>query len=131
MLDQEIAEFGRRMGLPSLSLDERGLVALDVEHMGRLHLERAESAPAPCGGAGDGPALLVYLAAPCPPHDKDAPARVLELCHYRHGHPMPLTGGVHRDRYVLLTRLTERETTAASLENATKFLAAMLEKVAG
>lgn len=130
MLEQEIAEFGRRMGLPSLALDQRGLAALDVEHMGRLHLERAEPARRPRGSAGGDPALLVYLAAPCPPHDQEAPARVLELCHYRHGHPMPLAGGVHRDQYILLTRLTERETTAASLENAVKFLAAMLEKVA-
>ena len=121
MLEQEIAEFGRRMGLPSLTLGDGGLLALDVERMGRLHLEKSEQ--------GSNCELLIYLAAPCPSHDKEAPARVLDLCHYRHGHPLPLTGGVHKDQYVLLTRLNEQEVTAAALENAVKFLAGMLAKV--
>lgn len=125
MLDQEIAEFGRRMGIPSLSLGQGDLLALDVDRMGRLHLEKRND---PVRGESE---LLVYLAAPCPPHDRTAAARVLDLCHYRHGHPMPLSGGVHRDRFVLLTRMPERTVTAAGLENAAKFLAAMMEAAAG
>ena len=54
MIEREIAEFGRRMGMPAFSLSPAGLAALDVERLGRLHLELAESA-----GERE---LLVYLA---------------------------------------------------------------------
>ena len=43
MLEQELNEFGRRMGLPGLSFSPSGLAALDVERMGRLHLEKSGS----------------------------------------------------------------------------------------
>ena len=44
MIEREIAEFGRRMGMPAFSLSPAGLAALDVERLGRLHLELAENA---------------------------------------------------------------------------------------
>ena len=53
MIEREIAEFGRRMGMPAFSLSPAGLAALDVERLGRLHLELAENA-----GERE---LLVYL----------------------------------------------------------------------
>lgn len=118
MLDQEIAEFGRRMGMPTLTLNREGMLALDVDRMGRLNLEK------------NGEELLVYLTLPCPAHDNDAPARVLSACHYRHNYPFPLSGGVFKDNYLLLTRLSERMVTAVAIENAVKFLASIIEKVA-
>ena len=76
MIEREIAEFGRRMGMPAFSLSPAGLAALDVERLGRLHLELAENA-----GERE---LLVYLARAVPEYDVKAPRRVLERCHYRH-----------------------------------------------
>ena len=73
MIEREIAEFGRRMGMPAFSLSPAGLAALDVERLGRLHLELAESA-----GERE---LLVYLARAVPEYDVKAPRRVLERCH--------------------------------------------------
>lgn len=35
MIEREIAEFGRRMGMPAFSLSPAGLAALDVERLGR------------------------------------------------------------------------------------------------
>ena len=105
MIEREIAEFGRRMGMPAFSLSPAGLAALDVERLGRLHLELAENA-----GERE---LLVYLARAVPEYDVKAPRRVLERCHYRHADPMPLSGGVHKGNIVLLTRFPERQATAA------------------
>ena len=72
MIEREIAEFGRRMGMPAFSLSPAGLAALDVERLGRLHLELAENA-----GERE---LLVYLARAVPEYDVKAPRRVLERC---------------------------------------------------
>ena len=88
MIEREIAEFGRRMGMPAFSLSPAGRAALDVERFVRLHLELAENA-----GERE---LLVYLARAVPEYDVKAPRRVLERCHYRHADPMPLSGGVHK-----------------------------------
>ena len=114
MIEREIAEFGRRMGMPAFSLSPAGLAALDVERLGRLHLELAENA-----GERE---LLVYLARAVPEYDVKAPRRVLERCHYRHADPMPLSGGVHKGNIVLLPRFPERHgigvPVLAALEHA-------------
>ena len=122
MIEREIAEFGRRMGMPAFSLSPAGLAALDVERLRRLHLELAESA-----GERE---LLVYLARAVPEYDVKAPRRVLERCHYRHADPMPLSGGVHKGNIVLLTRFPERQATAAGIERAVQFLSGVMDTVA-
>ena len=98
------------------------LAALDVERLGRLHLELAENA-----GERE---LLVYLARAVPEYDVKAPRRVLERCHYRHADPMPLSGGVHKGNIVLLTRFPERQATAAGIERAVQFLSGVMDTVA-
>ena len=42
MLDHELNELGKRMGLPGLSFSAQGMVALDVSGMGRLCLEKRQ-----------------------------------------------------------------------------------------
>lgn len=121
MLEQELNEFGRRMGLAGLSFSPDGLAALDVERMGRLHLEK--------NGKPGAEELLVYLARPCPTHDREAPERALSLCHYRYPRPFPLSAGMHGDQLIMLTRLREREVTAANLEKAALFLADAMNNV--
>ena len=81
--------------------------------------------------ARNGRELLIYLTRPVPDYDAKAPRRVLERCHYRHADPLPLSGGVHDGRIVLLTRFPEREATAAGIEQAVRFLAAIMDTVAG
>ncbi len=122
MLEQELNEFGRRMGLPALTFNPDGLAALDVERMGRLHLEKS--------GKPGTEELLIYLALPYPAHDREAPERALALCHYRYPRPFPLSAGVHGDRLIMLTRLPEREATAANMEKAVLFLADAMNKAA-
>ena len=107
MIEREIAEFGRRMGMPAFSLSPAGLAALDGERE-----------------------LLVYLARAVPEYDVKAPRRVLERCHYRHADPMPLSGGVHKGNIVLLTRFPERQATAAGIERAVQFLSGVMDTVA-
>lgn len=108
MLDHELNELGKRMGLPGLSFSAQGMVALDVSGMGRLCLEKRQRRQ-----AGE---LLVYLVRPCPPHDSGLPERALAFCHYHHGHAFPLMAGMQGDNLLLLVRLEERQVTAATLE---------------
>lgn len=125
MIRQQVTEFGRRLGMPSLELDNNGMAALDVERIGRLCLELQESAD-----RQREPSLLVYIIVPSPSHDNTLPAKVLDMCHYRHGHLLPLVGGIHKEQLMLLTRLGERETSAAQIETAAHFLASMMAKLA-
>ena len=71
----------------------------------------------------------MYLARPCPAHDREAPERALALCHYRHPRPFPLSAGMHGDQLIMLTRLQEREVTAANLEKTALFIADAMNNV--
>lgn len=123
MLDHEIAVFGRRMGIENFSLNSNGLVALDVEHFGRLTLERVET-------SGAKEELLIYVALPVPAHDVDVCRRVLALCALEQAHVMPVWGGVRNQHIVLLVRLSANTTQAADIENAAYFLRTLLAQVA-
>ena len=123
MLDHELNAFGMRMGLPGLAFSPQGLVALDVSGMGRLYFEKQQR-----HGREE---LLVYLARSFPPHDSTLPERALALCHYRHAHVFSLTAGMKGDTLILLTRLPERQTTAALLEEAVMELARVMNHLQG
>lgn len=120
MFDREIAEFGRRMGMPGFALTDTGLAVLDVDTLGRLYFEKAENTAES--------ELLIYLVLPVPAHDTVVVRRLLELCSYRNAHPVPLYAGLHNDQILVLTRLSERSVTAAALENTIRFLASIMAK---
>lgn len=113
------------MGMPALQLNSNGRIALDVERLGRVHLELKS----PTGNHQRPPSLLVYITVPCPPHDNTLPAKALNVCHYRHGFPMPVIAGIYKDTLMLLTRLTEREVSAAQIETAIHFLASQMARL--
>ena len=123
MLNHELNTFGLRMGLPGLAFSPQGLVALDVSGMGRLYFEKQQR-----HGEEE---LLVYLARPFPPHDSTLPERALALCHYRHARAFSLTAGMQGDNLILLTRLPERQATAALLEEAVMELARVMNHLQG
>lgn len=118
MLAYEIQSFGQRLGLESLELSREGLAQLNIDGIGSLYLELSEK-----DGRRE---LLAYLAAQLPDHDADTPRRLLEACDYRRANPMPLSAGVFSGRAILLTRIAEQDVTAASIENALRFLAETL-----
>lgn len=120
MLDYEIEAFGRRLGLDALAFSPEGVVRLDIENIGSVYVEKSEQ--------GASSEILVYLAAPVPAHDEEAARRLLELCDYRRGYALPVFAGVFSGRAVLLTRMPEASATAASLENALRFLAELLHE---
>ena len=115
MLDYEVEAFGRRLGLEGLKLSSEGIARLDIENIGSLYLERGQ----------DGEFLL-YLSSPLPSHDTASVRRLLELCDYRRGLPMPVSVGAFSGRAILLTRMNEGAVTASTLENALRFLSDLL-----
>ncbi len=121
-LEHEIALLGQRMGISGLALSPAGMMAFDVAGVGRVHFELVAD------GRTEGE-LLVYLSRPVPDHDRTAPQRLLELAHYEKNHAFPLSGGLHNSQAILLTRLPERQATAAAVENAVSWLAKQMDSV--
>jgi type III secretion system chaperone SycN len=112
-----IAEFGRRMGLPSLTIGRDKPVQLHIEGMGALFIEEA------------GEEILLYLARDFPPHDQDAPRRALALCRPELARPFPVHAGLHRDNtLVFLTRFTAETFSLQDLERAVPALSRLLDE---
>ncbi len=124
MIEHEIGEFGRKLGLPDLALDERGIAAMDVRGLGSFTLELRE------GTEGEDE-LLIHVARPVTPSDVDLPRRLLTRCSWRGNSQYPLAGGLHRDRLILLTRFPLSRVRASLLENAIRFLADQADEIAG
>ena len=111
MLEQELAEFGRRLGLGRLTPPPSGPLSLEIGELGLLSLETL-----------DGGGVLISLAVPLPVHDRGRLVRTLRLCAPDQGQPWPLACGLRRDHLIFLIRLPQAGLTAADLENAARFL---------
>lgn len=114
MLQRTIEEFGQRLGMPSLSLNDKGLAALDIDGSGRLSLEVT--------GAQDPKEMLVYLTTPIPPHDDNLIERALSFAHYKKPKPYVISTGVYNENLVITVRLAPQEITAQNLENTAIYL---------
>jgi len=111
MLEKEIQEFGRRLGLGRLNQPATGPLALTITGLGELSLE----------ALGDGD-FLISLAVAQPPSERGRLVRALRLCAPDQGRPWPLACGQHRDHLIFWVRLPQAGLTAAELENAARFL---------
>jgi type III secretion system chaperone SycN len=118
MYEHVIAEFGRRMGLPSLIMERDKPVQLHIEGMGSLFIEDAEEA------------VLLYLARDFPSHDRDAPRRALALCRSGLARPFPVNAGLYKNNtLVFLTRFSPKTFSLQGLEQAVPVLARLLDDV--
>jgi type III secretion system chaperone SycN len=115
--DYVVAEFGRRMGLPDMSLDRDKPVQLHIAGMGTLFMESAEGE------------ILVYLARNFPSHDREVPRRALLLCRPDRARPFPVYAGLYKENTLLfLTRFSEERFSVQSLEQAVIALSSLLDQ---
>ena len=121
MLERIIEEFGHRLGMDGIRLDEKGLLVLDIDKIGRLHLEVDDIYTQKN--------LFIYLSLPYPSHDDNMPRKVLEFCNFEQGHAFPIKGGVHKGWVLLLTELKVSSANAALIENIVRELSELLAKI--
>ena len=112
-LEKALQEFGRRLGLSNLVRPAAGPLTLELDDLGRLSLEETP----------DGQVLLA-LALPLAPYEKDRLVRGLTMCSPEEGRAYPLACAFHQDRLIFMVRLDQGGLTAAALENAARFLIA-------
>jgi type III secretion system chaperone SycN len=112
-----IAEFGRRMGLPSLAVGREQPAQLRIDGMGTLFIEEA------------GEDILLYLARNFPAHDQDVPRRALALCRPALARPFPVYAGLYKNNtLVFLIRFTPKTFSLQGLEQAVPVLARLLDE---
>lgn len=117
MIDHELNELGRRLGLPGLALNKEGRLQLDMEGVGALAFERDPADP-------DSP-LTISLALAVPPDE--APRRyeaALKRCDWRNAHAHPLRAALHHDHLIFATRIEPQRASSATLENIVRLLLA-------
>ncbi len=119
MLEREIYEFGKRLGMDGLALNDQGLVVIDIDNLGRLHLEKAENKDI----------LFIYLSLPYESYNDIIPRKVLEICSYLNGHPIPISGGVYDNWVSLLSEQDSNKINASNIENIVRYLASLLEQI--
>ncbi|MDR3037792.1 MAG: CesT family type III secretion system chaperone [Candidatus Adiutrix sp.] len=106
-----LAEFGRRLGLGELRPPASGPLTLEVGGLGQLALEPLAD--------GD---LLLSLALPLPPYERERLTRALRRCAPEQGPVYPLACGCHHNHLIFMVRLPQAGLRAADLENAAVFL---------
>ena len=117
-LDDTVAEFGSRLGVPNLAFGPDGFVQLALSQGGLLGLAQAEGV------------VKVWLARPVEPSQRAALERGLAECDFRRGSPFAMQAGLQGDDgLVFLARIPEREFTTPALEQALESLVRVHERV--
>jgi type III secretion system chaperone SycN len=112
-----INEFGRRAGLPSLTLERDKPARLNIEGMGSLFIEETEED------------ILLYMARTFPSHDRDAPRRALALCRSGLARPFPIYAALRQSgTLIFLTRFNKKSFSLQSLEQAIPILSRSLDE---
>lgn len=122
MIDFELNEFGRRLGMPGLELNENAAAGVTIEGLGVLTFERVET---PEGQAE----LLVSLSRPIESTEAGRFGALLERLDWRRHPVFTFSAGLFRDRLILSTRLNESAVTARMLENVLRALSDELGQV--
>lgn len=112
MIAEEMAAFGRRLGLPGLAWNEDGRVALKLRDLGELTLEKTD----------DG-VRLVLVNAPSEAEGRVAYERLLKTLDWRRRPAYTAQAAWYRGRLILSVLLENSEVTAAALENVLRFAA--------
>ena len=115
MLDHEIDEFGRRLGLPGLELNQEGRAALAVDGTGVLSLELGLE-----GSDAEGDLLMALALDPVDGEGAGGLKllRALERFDWRNALPYAASAGLVRGHLILTVRFAQEDATAAKLENA-------------
>lgn len=111
-----ISDFGRRLGLTDLALDEQGRAALEFDGLGSVTIERAES-----GSPAEGD-LVLALALPATPGETPDVGAILERASWDASAEPPLHAGVFHGRPVFALSYDETRVTGADLENGLRTL---------
>jgi type III secretion system chaperone SycN len=113
LIDETVAEFGRSLGMPGLTLRGTGSVVLSLQSIGTLALDVA------------GPtqeAVVVSLSRPLAHPAAVDGLRLLSRSHYRFRAAQRLQLGVRRDQLVLAVVLSQQEFTLEKIHEVVRAL---------
>ncbi|MDR3205415.1 MAG: hypothetical protein LBV23_11875 [Deltaproteobacteria bacterium] len=110
---EAVADFGRRVGLGSLSLGQKSSVSLELTGLGRLSIESS---------ADDRGDLIVSLSKELPPYDHQSLLKALEECSPTKANNLPICCGFQGDRLVIISRVENRTLSGPVLQSVVKGL---------
>ncbi len=120
-VDQVASEFGQRIGISELTLDERKgvhLQTLDEASFGFFLVEE-----------GPQPEVVVYRSTSAN-YLGDAHYRAaLQMANFRFPHPWPLQAACDQRELIVAARIPERSFMVSSLEKALEDLGQILDKI--
>ncbi len=117
---QIIDDFGRRIGLPGLALDENGRLRMALEDGTGIGLLQVNAE-----GSSE---IVVYRSCPLAYLNAQAFQRALRLADFRQPNLWQVQAGINQRELLLAMRIPERAFSGSSLEEALGGLKALLER---
>ncbi len=114
---QTIAEWGGLLGMDGLTPDGKGVLALDMEMLGRVQIERREHA------------IFVTLARDWPAHAARAALTALAVCSWRENHPWPINPGAAGNSISLTASLSAENMTVHELDKLLEYLPRLMDRI--
>lgn len=114
MLSYEINEFGKRLGLPELELDENNQVSLAFEGLGVITLENQYN--------NFGNELLLVFSKSIEVDEVNKFEQLLERVNWRTNLPFTLSVAHFRSQIIMTARFAEEAVSAIVLENALRIM---------
>lgn len=117
-VEQVVGEFGQRIGLPQLALDERGSIHLETMDESSLGIFFVSDSPQP--------EVVVYRSIPATYLGATHYCAALQSANFRNPQPWPLQAACDQRELIVAMRIPERSFMVSSLERALEDLGKML-----
>ena len=118
MISSAISQFGAKIGLKGLALNDQHSVHIAVEELGDLYLEES------------GNDLLIYVSKKYPNLSQASLESALAFCHFKERSPFKTSAGLHKDETLAFIAREPQETISeAKIMNAIEYLNSLHEKI--
>lgn len=120
-VEQVVSEFGQRIGLPQLSLDDSGSIHLETMDQSSLGIFFVSDAPQP--------EVVVYRSMSANYLNGTQYRAALQSANFRNPQPWPLQAACDQRELIVAMRIPERSFMVSSLEKALEDLGLLMDRI--
>ncbi len=119
VVDATLQDFGKTLGIPSLQLNDKGLLELAIDSVGTLFIEKTENL------------VTFYLIRPLSYPKLETFKQALAFCHPKEKLESPVCAGMTRsDELAFITHLSPANFTIPNLETSIEVLKKLHNRIA-
>lgn len=119
LLEETLRSFGSVIGIPNLAFNAYGSICFSLENVGDVYFQKSNDE-----------GVLIGMTGHLPVYQNELYLKALDLCHFRHQHPVDVQVGMTSDeRLVFLTLVNANDFTLEKIESVLRLFEELYQEI--